>query len=43
LKRLIQKRIENGLATALLEGSIKVGDTVSVTLSGEGVDIRPKG
>jgi ATP-dependent Clp protease ATP-binding subunit ClpB len=42
LKRLIQKRIENGLATALLNGSIKDGDTVLVKVVGDRFDLRPK-
>ncbi|UCH84648.1 MAG: ATP-dependent chaperone ClpB [Candidatus Latescibacterota bacterium] len=41
LKRLIQKRIENGIATALLEGSIGEGDTVKVNMNGDGFDIGP--
>jgi ATP-dependent Clp protease ATP-binding subunit ClpB len=43
LKRLIQKRIENGLATALLDGSIGDGDVVQVTMGEDGIEIRSTG
>ena len=39
LKRLIQRKIENGVATALLKGEISEGDCVFVSGSGEVFEI----
>ncbi|UCG52260.1 MAG: ATP-dependent chaperone ClpB [Candidatus Latescibacterota bacterium] len=42
LKRLIQKRIENRIATALLDGSVREGDTVLVSATNGEFEIRAK-
>jgi len=34
LKRVIQRSLQNPLATLLLEGKVKEGDTVEVSVSG---------
>ena len=43
LKRLIQQRIANPLATELLEGRIQDGDTVRVSASALGLLLEPPG
>jgi ATP-dependent Clp protease ATP-binding subunit ClpA len=35
LKRVIQQRLENGIAGKILEGSFKDGDTVHVDFTGK--------
>ncbi len=41
LKRVIQRNLQDRLAGLLLEGSIKDGDTVRVTASQDGLEVRP--
>ncbi|NMJ44219.1 ATP-dependent chaperone ClpB [Roseomonas sp. JC162] len=41
LKRVIQRNLQDRLAGLLLEGSIKDGDTVGVTASQDGLEVRP--
>jgi ATP-dependent Clp protease ATP-binding subunit ClpB len=41
LKRLIQQALQNPLAGLLLEGTIKDGQTVKISVKGEHLDIRP--
>ncbi len=40
LKRLIQKKIENGIATALLSGELEEGSVVQVSMNGDGFEVR---
>ena len=42
LKRLIQRRIENKIATAFLKGEFADGDTITVTAGGDGFEIRKR-
>ncbi len=42
LKRVIQTALQNPLAEKLLAGEIMDGDTVLVTVSADGLEIRPK-
>jgi ATP-dependent Clp protease ATP-binding subunit ClpB len=41
LKRVIQRNLQDRLAGLLLEGAIKDGDTVHVTASADGLEVRP--
>ncbi len=41
LKRVIQRNLQDRLAGLLLEGSIKDGETVRVTASPDGLEVRP--
>ncbi len=40
LKRVIQRSVQNPLATMLLEGAVREGETVCVTASGDGLAIN---
>ena len=42
LKRVIQRNLQDRLAGLLLEGSIKDGETVHVTASPDGLEVRPE-
>jgi ATP-dependent Clp protease ATP-binding subunit ClpC len=42
LRRLIQRLVEDGLAEALLEGKIKTGEKVKVSLKGKKLTFEPK-
>jgi len=42
LKRVIQREVQNALATAILRGDIKDGETVSVRVGAKGLDIKTK-
>jgi ATP-dependent Clp protease ATP-binding subunit ClpB len=41
LKRVIQRNLQDRLAGLLLEGSIRDGETVTVTASPDGLEVRP--
>jgi ATP-dependent Clp protease ATP-binding subunit ClpB len=41
LKRVIQRNLQDRLAGLLLEGSIKDGESVRVTASPDGLEVRP--
>jgi ATP-dependent Clp protease ATP-binding subunit ClpB len=43
LKRTVQKHVQNELAEQILRGEIKPGDTVEVTLVGQGLALAAKG
>jgi ATP-dependent Clp protease ATP-binding subunit ClpB len=40
LKRLVQREIGDRLALAILEGRVNDGDTVTVTVGGDGLTVR---
>jgi ATP-dependent Clp protease ATP-binding subunit ClpB len=42
LKRLVQRELENQIATALLRGTVKEGDTILVTRGDSAIEIRAK-
>jgi ATP-dependent Clp protease ATP-binding subunit ClpB len=41
LKRVIQRELQNPLATAILEGRVREGETVQVTAGEGGLAIAP--
>jgi ATP-dependent Clp protease ATP-binding subunit ClpB len=42
LKRVIQKEVQDRLAGKILAGEVKDGDTVRITVSGDGLTIEPE-
>jgi ATP-dependent Clp protease ATP-binding subunit ClpC len=42
LKRAIQRYVEEPLSEAILEGRFKMGDTIVVSVKGEGITLEPK-
>ena len=42
LKRVIQRNLQDKLANLLLEGSVRDGETLHVTASADGLEVRPR-
>jgi ATP-dependent Clp protease ATP-binding subunit ClpC len=40
LRRLIQREVDDRVATLVVEGAVQAGDTVRITVSGESLDAR---